>query len=92
MAPSMRHALLDLGDPCSSTQVCGSSAAAELPTLEIHAGAWFFTHGRARSRDPGVKPYVACRRCHQAKMVDTRPENIAAMGVDMLSPYRKKDV
>ncbi|KRF07863.1 hypothetical protein ASG88_03415 [Nocardioides sp. Soil777] len=42
-------------------------------------------------RDPGVAPYVACRRCHKAKMVDTRPENIAGAGADMLSPYKKKD-
>ena len=40
-------------------------------------------------RDPGVPPYVACRRCHKAKMVDTRPGGGA--GADMLSPYKKKD-
>lgn len=42
-------------------------------------------------RDPGIQPDVACRRCHKAAMVDTRPENIAGAGADMLSPYEEKD-
>ena len=28
-------------------------------------------------REPPVKPYVWCDRCEKAKMVDTRPENVA---------------
>lgn len=29
-------------------------------------------------RDPGIKPYVACKRCQKAKLIDLSPEGVAS--------------
>jgi hypothetical protein len=41
-------------------------------------------------RDPGIEPYLGCRRCGKAKLVDLRIGNVAQGASDILSTYQKK--
>ncbi|WP_107771292.1 hypothetical protein [Nocardioides sediminis] len=41
-------------------------------------------------REPGVEPYLACRRCGKAKLVDLRGGTVARGTSDMIEGYRKK--
>lgn len=37
-------------------------------------------------RDPGVKPYVVCKRCQRTKLIDFSPDGVAS---GLFTPYDK---
>jgi hypothetical protein len=50
----------------------------------------FGVHTWRVRRDPGIEPYLACRRCGKAKLVDLRSGSVAQGTSDIMSSYRKK--
>ena len=47
-------------------------------------------HSWTVRRDPGIEPYLACRRCGKAKLVDLRIGKVAEGTSDIMSSCRKR--